>query len=514
MQPEMEMEVVSAVTSLMGLLNNCSLSLSNKLRTRGNCYSEHVETVTPNLRPKKMEEKNKRMILVFFLVIAAIFQVCFSAASQSQPPPKIRSTPSTAANRFGSSAVFRVTGNVYPLGYYSVSLEIGNPPKLYDLDIDTGSDLTWVQCDAPCKGCTKPRDALYNPRGNLVPCKHPLCSNIHLPANLNCETSDDQCDYEVEYADHGSSLGVLVIDHIPLRLTNGSIFGPRLAFGCGYDQRYPSSNLLPPTAGVLGLGKGKASIISQLHGLGVIRNVLGHCLSGRGGGFLFLGDDLVPSSGISWAPMSRTRLEKHYSAGPAELLFGGKATGVKGLQVVFDSGSSYTYFSSQAYKTTLDLVTRGLNGKPLKGTTEDGALPICWKGTKPFKAIRDVKDYFEPLLLSFTKNVQLHLPPENYLIVTKHGNVCLGILNGSEVGLENFNIIGDISLQDKMVIFDNEKRQIGWLSADCNRLPNVDRDYKESFWQPYAADFGILQENCPTTAEKSQKPRRRKYSEL
>jgi len=178
-----------------------------------------------------MEEKNKRMILVFFLVISAIFQVCFSAASRSQPPSKTRSTPSTAANRFGSSAVFRITGNVYPLGYYSVSLEIGNPPKLYDLDIDTGSDLTWVQCDAPCKGCTKPRDALYNPRGNLVPCKNTLCSNIHLPANLHCETPDDQCDYEVEYADHGSSLGVLVIDYIPLRLTNGSNSGPRLAFG-------------------------------------------------------------------------------------------------------------------------------------------------------------------------------------------------------------------------------------------------------------------------------------------
>lgn len=39
--------------------------------------------------------------------------------------------------------------------YYSVSLSIGNPPKLFELDIDTGSDLTWVQCDAPCTGCTK-----------------------------------------------------------------------------------------------------------------------------------------------------------------------------------------------------------------------------------------------------------------------------------------------------------------------------------------------------------------------
>lgn len=49
------------------------------------------------------------------------------------------------------------------LRYYYVLLNIGNPPKLFDLDIDTGSDLTWVPCDAPCNdpcdapcnGCTK-----------------------------------------------------------------------------------------------------------------------------------------------------------------------------------------------------------------------------------------------------------------------------------------------------------------------------------------------------------------------
>lgn len=39
--------------------------------------------------------------------------------------------------------------------YYSLSLSIGHPPKVFEFDIDTGSDLTWVQCDAPCNGCTK-----------------------------------------------------------------------------------------------------------------------------------------------------------------------------------------------------------------------------------------------------------------------------------------------------------------------------------------------------------------------
>ncbi|GAY52146.1 hypothetical protein CUMW_139640 [Citrus unshiu] len=379
---------------------------------------------------------------------------CFSEASQ--PTSKKKSTQSTAAHRFGSTAVFPITGNVYPLGYYSVTLKIGNPPKLYELDIDTGSDLTWVQCNAPCTGCTLPPESLYHPKNNVVACNDPFCSAFHLPENIRCE-ANDQCDYEVLYADHGSSLGVLVTDHFPLRLTNGSLLGPRLIFGCGYNQRNPGPKP-PPTAGVLGLGLGKASILSQLQSLGLTRNVLGHCLSVRGGGYLFLGHDLVPSSGIAWTPMSRDLLEKHYSSGPAELLFGGKSTGIKGLQIIFDSGSSYTYFNSQAYKTTLDLMRKDLKGKPLEDTAEEKALP-------------------------------------------EHGNVCLGILNGTEVGLENFNLVGDISLQDKLVIYDNEKQQIGWVSSNCNRLPKVDRDYNEDFWQPYAADFSVLEENYPATAQ-------------
>lgn len=72
---------------------------------------------------------------------------------------------------------------------------------------------------------------------------------------------------------------------------------------CGYDQKYSSSTSPPSTAGVLGLGNGRASILSQLHSLGLIRNVVGHCLSAQGGGFLFFGDYLIPSSGIVWTPM-------------------------------------------------------------------------------------------------------------------------------------------------------------------------------------------------------------------
>lgn len=423
-----------------------------------------------------MGEKSQRMIALaafFFLGLLAIFPPgCLSDANQPSLMNK-KSTHPMGSSRFGSSVVFPVQGNVYPIGYYSVTVNIGRPPKQYDLDIDTGSDLTWVQCDAPCTGCTKPPDSLYKPSNNVVYCGDPACAAMHSPGKPHCKDPKEQCDYEVTYADQGSSLGVLVKDYFPLQFTNGSAITPRLAFGCGYDQKYNGPHSPPSMAGVLGLGNGKANIVSQLHDIGLTRDVVGHCLSGRGGGFLFFGDDLVPSSGIVWTPISRNSAENHYSSGPAELLFGGKSTGVKGLLVVFDSGSSYTYFNSQAYQTIVNLIKKELTGKPLKDAADDKSLSICWKGKKPFKSVGDVKNFFKPIVVSFTnaKNVQLHLPPEAYLIVTKYGNVCLGILNGAEVGLGNLNIIGDISLQDKMVIYDNEKQQIGWTTANCDRLP-------------------------------------------
>lgn len=173
---------------------------------------------------------------------------------------------------------------------------------------------------------------------------------------------------------------------------------PFIICSCGYNQEIPDSSHPPFADGVLGLGIGKSSVLEQLHNLGLTRNVVGHCLSTKGGGFLFFGDDFVPSSGIVWAPFSSKKLEwdisslrvhvfnimyiymciyiyhllwvnlfshnvfrHHYSLGPADLHFGGQATGVKGLYVVFDSGSTYSYFNSDVYNAVVSQVRWILN---------------------------------------------------------------------------------------------------------------------------------------------------------
>ncbi|KZV23208.1 aspartic protein Asp1 [Dorcoceras hygrometricum] len=423
-----------------------------------------------------------------------------AAAAQSQTFGKNQSKSSKGS---GSSVIFPVTGNVYPLGYYHVTINIGQPPKPYFLDIDTGSDLTWLQCDAPCAKCIPAPHSLYKPKQNLITCLDPMCVSLQGPENHDCPSPLEQCDYEIDYADHGSSLGVLIKDAFPLKFTNSSTITPHLVFGCGYNQEVPDPTHLPYTDGVLGLGVGKSSILSQLHDMGLMKNVIGHCLSAQGGGFLFFGDDFLPASGIVWAPILSQ--SKHYSLGLADLQVGRQAPIFKGLQIVFDSGSTYTYFSSQAYNALVSQIKGDVHGKQLKDAVDDKSLPICWKGAKPFKSIGDAASYFKPLTLTFTntKNVQFQLQPESYLIVNTLGNVCLGILNGGEVGLGSLNVIGDISLQDKLVIYDNERRQMGLGSGGSHQnilfiIDSVKRHYGGPY-RPYAVSHWNSGDICPAT---------------
>lgn len=385
------------------------------------------------------------------------------------PAPARAATLARSPPSSSSSAVFQLQGDVYPTGHFYVTMNIGDPAKPYFLDVDTGSDLTWLQCDAPCQSCNKVPHPYYRPTKNkLVPCANPLCTALHSGQSPNKKcTSPQQCDYEIKYTDSASSLGVLVADNISLPLRNSSIVRPSLTFGCGYDQKVGKNGAVQAaTDGLLALGRGSVGLISQLKQLGITKNVLGHCLSTNGGGFLFFGDDIVPTSRVTWVPMARSTSGNYYSPGSATLYFDKRSLGVKSMEVVFDSGSTYTYFAAQPYQATVSAIKAGLS-KSLKQVS-DSSLPLCWKGQKAFKSVSDVKKDFKSLFLSFAKSAVMEIPPENYLIVTKNGNVCLGILDGSATKL-NFNIIGDITMQEQMVIYDNERGQLGWVRGSCSR---------------------------------------------
>uniref|UniRef100_A0ACD5W6N3 Uncharacterized protein n=1 Tax=Avena sativa TaxID=4498 RepID=A0ACD5W6N3_AVESA len=374
-----------------------------------------------------------------------------------------------------SYIMYRLGGNVFPIGRFFVEMKIGEPLMLYQLDIDTGSNVTWLECYHPVHGChcSPGVNQLYRPAlGNLrVECKDPFCDALHadlpdLPdTNPQCTREDPhQCHYKVEYV-NGTSEGVLSNDTVSLAKGNRP-----MVFGCGYNQRPRNPSQEPnqkPVHGILGLGNGIVGFAAQLKKQQVItKNVIGHCLGyGRNrGGYLFIGDYKFPPNGITWAPMRK--YEPFYSPGQATVHLDGQQIYANGMSAVFDSGATYTYMPSQIYNPLLAKVIDLLGdaGKPAK---DDPTLPRCWKKPESIESLDDVKNTFKTLELRFGNNIVMKIPPIKYLILSDYNNLCLGILNGSDVDENQKIIIGDISMQDMLVVYDNERGMMGWANIPC-----------------------------------------------
>ncbi|CAD6254456.1 unnamed protein product [Miscanthus lutarioriparius] len=331
-------------------------------------------------------------------------------------------------------------------------MNIGEPAKPYFLDIDTGRNLTWLEChdnNGPCNTCNKVPHPLYRPTlKKLVPCADPVCDALHkdLGTTKDCRAAPRQCDYEkIHYLDGSSSLGVLVLDKFSL--PTGS--APNIAFGCGYDQMQNSKKAPKrvPVDGILGLGRGSVDLVSQLkHSGAVSKNVIGQCLSSKG---------MEPN---------------HYSPGQATLHLDRNPIGTKPLKAIFDSGSTYTLMPENLHAQLVSALKASLSKSSLKQVSDtDTALPLCWKGPKPFKTVHDLPKEFKSLVtLKFDHGVTMTIPPENYLIITGHGNACFGILELP--GFDLF-VIGGISMQEQLVIYDNEKGRLAWMPSPCDKMP-------------------------------------------
>ncbi|KAM3206485.1 hypothetical protein ACQJBY_061919 [Aegilops geniculata] len=361
-------------------------------------------------------------------------------------------------------------GKVHPEGHFYVTMNIGVPAKTYFLGIDTGSNLTWLGCKhSICKNCKGPHKPYHSKKPhNFVKRRDPLCCQLlkDLPGHnkLRCtRKGSGECHYKIRYFDGKSSEGVVARDMVTLHPASlhQDTLREQIDFGCGYNQQPWKSSFID---GILGLGKGRVSFFAQLKAHKMFtKDIIGHCLSINGGGYLFVGDYNLPT-GITWAPM-RKQQHHYYTPGPGKLSIEGKHIGTDKLEVVFDSGATYTYVPDQTYNRLLAEVKTTVSKSLSK--VQDALLPVCWKGSKPIKSIKEIKGKFKPLSLEFDNKAVMHIRPENYLVHTTQRNVCLGILNGSKFPEGQMMRIGDVSMQDLLVIYDKVERRIGWVSKSC-----------------------------------------------
>ncbi|CAO2149816.1 unnamed protein product [Urochloa humidicola] len=187
--------------------------------------------------------------------------------------------------------------------YYMVPIGLGTPMKQYTVVLDTGSDMTWVQC-LPCKYhyCFKQKEPLFSPANSStytnISCSSPSCPF----RNSNSCSRDQYCAFHVDYVDESYSDGTYANETLALGKDTIRDFG----FGC-------SHNILGQfglSAGVLGLGRGKTSLMVQAHSK--YGGVFSYCLPAypNGTGFLDLGHGAAAKARLT--PMLTNKVPGSY----------------------------------------------------------------------------------------------------------------------------------------------------------------------------------------------------------
>lgn len=378
----------------------------------------------------------------------------------------LRSQPAAAA--VGSKVVAAAGGFEAPVsasnGEYITTVTLGTPGRVFSVIVDTGSDLTWVQC-SPCSDCYPQNQSLFSPSMSTsyskLPCNSALCTGLPFPMCNN-----NSCVYWYAYGDGSLTTGDFVYDTITLDITNGQQQQvPDFAFGCGHDNEGSFAG----AAGILGLGQGPLSFPSQL--TSIFQGKFSYCLvdwqaAPNQTSPLLFGEAAAPLlpgvtyiglvtnpqnptfyyvnlTGISVGTQLLTIPEGTFDINPV---------GAGGA--IFDSGTTITTLAEAAYTAVLNAMNTSTMVYPR--TEAVPGLDLCFAGSNA--QLPNV-----PTLTFHFEGADMVLPVSNYFIFIESSQAyCLSISQSPDM-----TVLGSIQQQNFQVLYDTVNRQIGFVPRVC-----------------------------------------------
>ncbi|KAI3451316.1 hypothetical protein Pfo_007981 [Paulownia fortunei] len=356
-----------------------------------------------------------------------------------------------------------------------VSLPIGTPPQAQQMVLDTGSQLSWIQCHRKSPRKPPPTtsfDPSLSSTFSVLPCNHPLCKP-RIP-DFTLPTTCDQnrlCHYSYFYADGTLAEGNLVRERFKF---SGSRSTPPLILGCAAESG--------EAEGILGMNLGRLSFVSQAK---VPR--FSYCVPIRQGrdkinptGTFYLGQN--PNSrtfryiNLLTFPQSQ-RMPNFdplaYTVGMVGIKIGGNKLNISEAafrpnaggsgQTMIDSGTQYTFLVDTAYAKVREEVVRVAGMKLKKGYAYGGALDMCFDGNA-----MEIARLIGDMVFQFEKGVEIFINKERILDDVGGGVHCIAIGRSESLGVAS-NIIGNFHQQNLWVEFDLINRRVGFGVADCSR---------------------------------------------
>ncbi|KAK1290638.1 Protein ASPARTIC PROTEASE IN GUARD CELL 1 [Acorus calamus] len=340
-----------------------------------------------------------------------------------------------------------------PIGYgnYIVTVGYGTPKRDLTVAFDTGSSLSWVQCEPCLISCYSQQDPIFDPSTSSsyrnVSCGSTECNQV----GLNCSASN--CLYGVPYGDNSFTVGFLATDTLTLQSSEAF---QGFVFGCGQDNE----GLFKGVAGLLGLGRDYASLVSQTSA--AFGRVFSYCLPSTTSstGYLTFGPH---SAAAAFTPLKSSPRSDLYDVGLTGISVGGRQLAIPTsvfttAGTIVDSGTVITRLPPIAYGALRTAFRAGMKRYPMAAGS--GLLDTCydWSGYETVEV--------PTVTLHFEAGVMLGLEAVGIMYVYSERQVCLAFA-GNGKG-RDLGIIGNTQQKTVEVVYDVGLGRVGFRTGACN----------------------------------------------
>ncbi|KAL6868096.1 hypothetical protein ACP4OV_014941 [Aristida adscensionis] len=347
-------------------------------------------------------------------------------------------------------------------GFYAdhdMEISIGTPPQKLKAVADTGSDLVWAKC-GPCASCTPQGSPSYNPGDSStftkLPCSSPLCRDLPRAA-AQCGAGGAECSYVYPYGLSNNpphyAQGYLAAETFTL----GGAAVPGVGFGCTTQ----SEGIVGTSSGIVGLGRGPVSLISQLN-----VSAFSYCLTGitsNSGESPLLFGSLANLTGAGVRSTPLLPVPSIYAVNLKNISIGATTTAGTGKDgIVFDSGTVLTFLADPAYTQAKEAV---LAQTKLSRASDFVGFEACFH-----KDGGSVDSQSVPSMALHFDGADMVLPVENYFL--DFGQLGLGFVCWAVQKSPSVSIIGNVMQTNHHVRYDVNNSVISFQAANCNTLAN------------------------------------------
>ncbi|KAH7524680.1 hypothetical protein FEM48_Zijuj06G0145300 [Ziziphus jujuba var. spinosa] len=254
------------------------------------------------------------------------------------------------------------------------------------------------------------QDPRFQP--NLSSTYQPIKCSI----NCNCDNEGVQCTYERRYAEMSSSSGVLGEDIVSFG-NESELVPQRAVFGC---ETLETGDLYSQRAdGIMGLGRGRLSVMDQLVDKRVIDDSFSLCYGGMGvgGGAMVLG--AIPSPPGMVFTHSDPFRSPYYNIELKEIHVAGKPLKLSPKVfdqrhgTVLDSGTTYAYLPEEAFLAFKDALIKKIHFLKRVHGPDPSYNDICFSGAG--RDVTQLSKIFPEVDMVFNNGQKWSLSPENYL---------------------------------------------------------------------------------------------------